>query len=378
MKSITFNREELYNQLWEKPMTKIAKDYNISLYQLTKVCDELEIPRPESGYWSKLLNGYKIKQKPLTEFKTNEYKLVLYNEPKVDLKEQLPKSFKTITFKKNLTGLHPLVRKTYKYLKEDRYGDNYGRLKPFGKGYLGILVSNNLMKRAILFYDGLIKELERQGFQVAGEGSHKVTYTSVKIGEEKIYLRLEEAGSYNRTKAKSESSWNEYDYEYYTTGKLRLQISKFDSNYTAKTISDTDDLKLEYQIEKIFNTILLTAEEAKKWRIKREQQEKRYEQLRIIRERQQREQQLENQKRADLEQASTSFTTSQYIYAYIQEVETQLLANTLSVEQFQKFVKWKKWALKHADRLNPVKQKIESFLQTDTESATDPNKLKLL
>lgn len=103
MKSITFNREELYNRLWEKPMTKIAKDYNISLYQLTKVCDEMEIPRPESGYWSRLRNGYKIKQKPLTEFKKNEYKLVLYNEPKVDLKEQLPKSFKTITFKKNLT-----------------------------------------------------------------------------------------------------------------------------------------------------------------------------------------------------------------------------------------------------------------------------------
>jgi hypothetical protein len=54
------------------------------------------------------------------------------------------------------------------------------------------------------------------------------------------------------------------------------------------------------------------------------------------------------------------------------------LANTLSVEQFQKFVKWKKWASKHADRLNPVKQKIESFLQADTESTEDPNKLKLL
>jgi hypothetical protein len=159
---------------------------------------------------------------------------------------------------------------------------------------------------------------------------------------------------------------------------LRLQISKFDSNYTAKTISDTDDLKLEYQIEKIFKTILLKAEEAKKWRIKWEEYHKREEQLRVIREHQQREEQLEQQKRAELEQASTSFTTSQYIYTYIQEVETQLLANTLSVEQFQKFVKWKKWALKHADRLNPVKQKIESFLQTDTESSEDPNKLKLL
>jgi hypothetical protein len=181
MKSITFNRTKLYNELWEKPMTQIAKDYKINVYQITKVCDELEIPRPESGYWSKLRNGYKVKQKPLTEFKTDEYKLNLYNEPEVDIKEQLPKSFKNIKFKKNLTGLHPLVSKTYRYLKERDYdyGDNYGRLKPFGKGYLGILVSEPLLKRAILFYDGLIKELERQGFQVAGEGTDKMPYTSV-------------------------------------------------------------------------------------------------------------------------------------------------------------------------------------------------------
>lgn len=27
MKSITFNRTELYNELWEKPMTQTAKAY---------------------------------------------------------------------------------------------------------------------------------------------------------------------------------------------------------------------------------------------------------------------------------------------------------------------------------------------------------------
>ncbi|MEX2411900.1 MAG: hypothetical protein WD607_11145 [Candidatus Paceibacterota bacterium] len=364
MKNITFNRNELYKELWKKPMSQIAKDYAINVYQLTKVCDELEIPRPESGYWSKLRNGYKVKQKPLTEFETDEYKLVLNNEPVVDLKDQLPKSFKTITFKKNLTGLHPLVSKTYKYLKEKNSGDNYGRLKPFGKGYLGILVSQPLLKRAILFYDGLIKELERQGFQVAGEGSDKVAYTSVQIGEDKVYLRIEEPGSFTRTKVKSDYSWKEYDYvyDYFTKGSLRLQISKHNSNYSASTVSDTDDLKLEYQIEKIFKTIFLTAEEAKKWRIEWEEYHKREDQLRIIRERQQREEILEQNKRADLEQASASFTKSQYIYQYIREVEIHIKQQELDQEQLARFIKWKNWATKHADRLNPVKQKIDSIL----------------
>ena len=296
MKNITFNRNELYKVLWEKPMTEIAKDYKINVYQLTKVCDELEIPRPESGYWSKLRSGKKVKQTPLTEFKADEYKLVLNNEPEVDLKKQLPKSFKNIKFKKNLTGLHPLVSKTYRYLKERDYdfGDNYGRLKPFGQGYLGILVSELLLKRAILFYDGLIKELERQGYKIAGEGTDKMPYTSVKVGDDKVYLRLEEAGSFNRTKV--ESSWKEYDYDYYTTGKLRLQISKYNWNHNDRTVSDSDNMQLEHQIEKIFITILVVAEDARKMRIERKKQAKINEQQRIIRERQRREEALEQKK----------------------------------------------------------------------------------
>ncbi len=362
MKNITFNRNELYKELWEKPMTQIAKDYKINVYQLTKVCDELEIPRPESGYWSKLRNGYKVNQKPLTEFKTDEYKLNLFNEPEVDLKNQLPKSIKNIKFKKNLTGLHPLVNKTYRHLKEGNFGDSYGRFKPFGKGYLGILVSESHLKRSILFYDGLIKELERQGFQVAAEGSDKMTYTSVKVNDDKVYLRLEEEGSFNRSRAKPEDSWKKYDYDYFTTGKLRLQISKYSWNHNDRTISDTNNLKLEYQIEKIFKTILLIAEEAKKQRINREKEAKKNEQERIIRENQRRKEEIEQKKRADLEQASASFTKSQYIYEYIQEVESNIDKETLNQDQLDRFNEWKRWAIEHADRLNPVKKRIKKIL----------------
>ena len=276
--------------------------------------------------------------------------------------EQLPKTFKTIKFKKNLTGLHPLVSKTYRYLKEKNSGDNYGRLKPFKIGYLGILVSESLLKRAILFYDGLIKELERQGFKVAAEGSDKMPYTSVKVDDDKVYLRLEEVGSFKRNKTTTDYSWKKYDYDYFTTGKLRLQISKYSWNHNDRTVSDTNKIKLEYQIEKIFKTILLTAEEAKDWRIKREEEAKIEEQRRIIRQRQRREEELEQKKRADLEQASASFTKSQYIYQYIQEVEIQIKQQEMNQEQLARFIKWKNWAKKHAERLNPVKQKIDSIL----------------
>ena len=121
-------------------------------------------------------------------------------------------------------------------------------------------------------------------------------------------------------------------------------------------------LNWNYQVERIFKTILLIAEEAKKCRIEREERAKRQEELRIIRERQQREEILEQKKRADLEQESASFTKSHYIYQYVEEVEIHIKQQEINQEQLARFVKWKNWAIKHADRLNPMKQKIDAIL----------------
>jgi len=139
-------------------------------------------------------------------------------------------------------------------------------------------------------------------------------YTSVKVDDDKVYLRLEEAGTFNRTKTTTDYSWKTYDYDYFTTGKLRLQISKYSWNHNDHTVSDTNNQKLEDQTEMIFKTIFLTAEEAKEWRIKREEEAKIEEQHRIIRQRQRHEEDLEQKKRANLEQTSASFTKSHYIY----------------------------------------------------------------
>jgi hypothetical protein len=77
MTPITFKRQNLYNEVWSKPMIELAKKYSINVYQFTKVCDKLEIPRPESGYWSKFRNGKKVKKKALGDSEISEYTLKL-------------------------------------------------------------------------------------------------------------------------------------------------------------------------------------------------------------------------------------------------------------------------------------------------------------
>ena len=61
----TWNREALYEEVWEQPLTKLGAKYGVSAVMLGKVCRKLKIPLPGRGYWAKKEFGKPIKQAPL-------------------------------------------------------------------------------------------------------------------------------------------------------------------------------------------------------------------------------------------------------------------------------------------------------------------------
>lgn len=61
----TVSREELYEQVWSKPMTKVAADYGVTGTALKKTCDRHHIPTPERGYWAKLEYGKRVNKAAL-------------------------------------------------------------------------------------------------------------------------------------------------------------------------------------------------------------------------------------------------------------------------------------------------------------------------
>lgn len=66
----TVSREELYELVWSKPMTKVAADFGVTGTALKKTCDRHDIPTPERGYWAKLEHGKQVNKEtlpPLTE-----------------------------------------------------------------------------------------------------------------------------------------------------------------------------------------------------------------------------------------------------------------------------------------------------------------------
>lgn len=51
-------REELYEQVWSKPMRDVASSHCVSGSFLTRVCRRMNVPCPPAGYWAKVAAGH--------------------------------------------------------------------------------------------------------------------------------------------------------------------------------------------------------------------------------------------------------------------------------------------------------------------------------
>jgi hypothetical protein len=59
MQPISIHRETFYKEVWEEPMSSLAKRYNISEVGQAKVCSKLQVPVPR-GYWAGIRNGHHV------------------------------------------------------------------------------------------------------------------------------------------------------------------------------------------------------------------------------------------------------------------------------------------------------------------------------
>lgn len=76
---IKISREVLYNEIWEISAAGAARKYNIPYAELLRICKEVEIPIPPSGYWTKLSFGKPVEKIWLPEYPEREVVLPINN-----------------------------------------------------------------------------------------------------------------------------------------------------------------------------------------------------------------------------------------------------------------------------------------------------------
>lgn len=60
-------RRELYDLVWDRPMSKVAAEIGISDVALHKICDKHRVPAPGRGYWAKLAAGKPVQKAAFRE-----------------------------------------------------------------------------------------------------------------------------------------------------------------------------------------------------------------------------------------------------------------------------------------------------------------------
>ncbi|WP_291867932.1 hypothetical protein [Maribacter sp.] len=217
MEKFILTREELYDLVWSKSISAIAKEFQIEPQRLKEICEENDIPLPSRGHWSKVRFHKKVEQTPLSKidngvtgislktrkFKTDYQKRAFELEQRKELKFRVPGRISTY---------HPLVNASKKLLEDiDNSEDNFRFWKVAQEqDILPIHTNVKLRARALRFMNTLICVVEAMGYTIVFD----CNTVHVKMFGQKTEINLRQKVYRIREKDKtgwSRQSWKESD-----------------------------------------------------------------------------------------------------------------------------------------------------------------------
>jgi hypothetical protein len=281
------SREQLYEEVWAEPITKVAVRYGVSDVAVAKWCRKLNVPRPGRGYWARKAAGRRLRQWPLPAGTSGQPRYV--SRPKPSEKRPAPPTSvpglelfeKRIPVLEVSTAEHPLVAQTRRALAETGAQEG-GIIQPRDRASLDVQVFEVTMERALRIMNTLIHAVERAGFTVevsatlGGDGTISGYSTYAVVHEERIQFSLSEATQeVERPPTDEERAemrrhpWQRGPfYAQIATGELTLQIEgSWDSERHRRTWSDSKHYRLEDRLHSFLRGVLITAESLKRRRL---------------------------------------------------------------------------------------------------------------
>jgi hypothetical protein len=356
MEPETWNREELYKDVWEQPLTKLQSKYGVSNVAIGKACRKLKVPLPGRGYWAKLVAGHKVKQVPLPEYKDAPVVQRMKTEaaPKPTTDSSDPELAKIANLKSHAlvlrTEQHKLVESSAGLLRRART-DDYGRTEPPPeRTCLNVRVSKELLDRALAVMGTIIFALEDNGFPVKTEQG----LTSAHIFGQDIKFAIRED---LRVKENRKAQGLAHTYE--RNGNLVFEVSAY-AEGCRKRWADGKTQRVETMLSDCVAGLMLVARTVRIWQegIKRRHEEW---------DRQER-------KRAEYKRLSEEIDTwmagwqkAKQIREFVAAVENVCKANQEPTSPDSPRGKWIRWALRHADAFDPLVPNEETEESPESE-----------
>ncbi len=166
------SRDELYELVWSKPMTKVAEQFEVSNSYMARVCASLNVPRPERGYWAKLAVGKAPSREDLPEARPGDQlswskggELSTPEKPRPHHRS-LKAPLASLESRLAKSGTHALVQSAREHFENGRPVEDGAYLKPYKKVLLDVTTSNACLSKILGFANNLFNSLEAAGHRV--------------------------------------------------------------------------------------------------------------------------------------------------------------------------------------------------------------------
>jgi len=380
-RTIEWDREKLYNEIWEKPAVQLAKEYGVSDVAVAKICRKLKIPKPGVGYWRRKERGFKVARAPLPAMKdvprlTSHVAIPGSESPQERLSpdlqalaevERTPE--RRITVAPDLSRLHPLAEKALRMLRNGKGTDGFIRPRQ-DSIVLAVAVSVSAIDRAVLIMDALLNAFESRGHSVLIEREPQLRTVAVVDGEhlafslvEKIKRQTKEPTAAEvRDRQKNPYRYYQTEYTYSPTGILTLQVHDTEVFGVRTQWKDGKRQKLETILNDIVFDFVRCAAAKRDRRIELARREAEEREWQRIRWQKAEEIRKEEEKLKDLEGEIENWQRSQRIRSYIDAVRASFAAAGKEIAKESELGRWIDWALAHADRFDPLKMSPPSIL----------------
>jgi len=370
LSTLNLTRESLYEKVWATPITSISKDYSVRDHEIIQLCEKNNIPRPPSGYWSRLRHGYRLDRPPLPASVIPESKGTKPQAERRKLSERPPEKFihPKLDFEANdpieIHSPHPLVSKTYEAY-QSIHPDKTDRLRCKEEA-LNVWVGYRSLDRAMFFMDLLIKELETQGHPVSIEmGRLSETWTTfVKINGEKLPFHVEES-SVKKPVPTSEPGprWRNQGHEYVASGTLSLIVENYLGETRQPTWTDLKTRRLEQRIPEVIDGMIQAAEKLRAIRLV---DEERHEKARVEEERVRKIAEAEKFRKdqiAQLDPCALAWEKAERIRNFTLALQSAAIEKFGGIEPGSPIAVFIERAMTHADLIDPVIQTLKAIDQ---------------
>jgi hypothetical protein len=372
-----WNREELYAEVWEQPLVKIAGKYNVSAVMLGKVCRKLQVPLPGRGYWAKKEFGKPVERIPLKEAKDLPVVQRLkqtFSETREQTSAPSPEptdpEYRRILEIEGRTAVidpeakrHKLVLTTAKALMHAKCDDRGILQKQWDQPCLDLRVSKDALDRALNLVNAVIQLLEAEKFPVSAQTGRHGTVAQI-FGHTVPFSIVEKVREKGRREVK-EYSYTRTIIDYQPSGDLEFRAG--DSKYRYRTFRDGKKQRLEELIPKLAGAVAREGRDAvigaDRARLAEIERRKRAEELAILA----KQIEEEEKKVRDLDSWVTNWGRAEQMRLFIAALEKvwKERGQDLSPEspKTQRIV----WMKQQADRLDPLVERPASILDRKNE-----------